>query len=198
MRIERLILAMGPLAAMGLSSAALAAIDPIDAIGVCARISKKDARLECYDQVARDATSGQLQRSGPVASAPPSSWAAPPAPNAPAPRQPAAPAAPAATFGENSLRGSSGAADPDSIRAEVVSSTDNGLGQWRIPACRRRGLADDRARLSVPPAGTARSGLDPQGGAGQLHDGCRPAGLGARAPGPVIRRPLTRDHPSPA
>jgi len=133
MRIERLIMAMGPLAAMGLGAPALAAIDPIDAIGVCARISKKDARLECFDQVARDAASGQLQRGAPLASGPalapaPQSWAAPPAPAAQAPR---APAAPAATFGADALRGS-GSGDPDSIRAEVTSSTDNGLGQWRI------------------------------------------------------------------
>ncbi len=131
MRIERLILAMGPLAVMGWSSAALAAIDPLDAIGVCARISKKDARLECYDQVARDAASGQLQRSGPVASAPPASWAAPPAASAQAPVQQAAPP-PAASFGAPPARGNAGASDPDSIRVEVASSTDNGLGQWRI------------------------------------------------------------------
>ncbi len=128
MRIERLLLAMTPIASMGFGSAALAAIDPIDAIGVCARISKKDARLECYDQVARDATSGRLQSSGPVAAAPPSNWAAPPA----AVQAPRPQVAPAATFGGEALRAGSEADGPDAIRAEVASSTDNGLGQWRI------------------------------------------------------------------
>ncbi len=135
MRFERLILALGTLAVGSLGSSAAMALDPLDAIGVCARISKKDARLECYDQVARDSASGRLQ-SGP---APQQGWAAPPIGGAQAPApQASAPqaAAPAAGFGAERLPRSEAerqeSSGPDAIQAQVTSSTDNGLGQWRI------------------------------------------------------------------
>src|SRR5690606_16219020 len=73
MRFERLILTLGTLAVGCVGSAAMA-LDPLDAIGVCSRISKKDARLECYDQVARDSASGRLQSSAPASQ---QGWAAP-------------------------------------------------------------------------------------------------------------------------
>ncbi len=140
MRIERLILALATLTATGGIGTAAHAIDPLDAIGVCARINKKDARLECYDQVAQDAASGRLQSNAPAAA--PRSWDAPPVGGAVA--RPQAPAAPSASFGGENLRASpspSAAAPagpgvqqngPDEIRAEVASSTDNGLLQWRV------------------------------------------------------------------
>lgn len=139
MRFERLILALGTVAAAGMGSAAYA-LDPLDAITVCSRITKADARVECYDQVARDAASGVLQRSTP-APAPQSSlpqgvsqqgWTAPPIGGAAAPRPQAQAQAPAAGFGAQDLRRQEGADGPESMRAEVASSTDNGLGLWRI------------------------------------------------------------------
>lgn len=159
MRFERVILAMGVLSAVGFGSAAMA-IDPLDAISVCSRLNKKDSRLECYDQVAQDAAAGRLQSSAPVyAPAPAPSvrqggWDQPPVGGAPAPR---AQAQGAAGFGATSLprsddqrREESG---PDSISAQAASSTDNGLGQWRIR------LADgaiwqmtERVALFRPPA----------------------------------------------
>jgi hypothetical protein len=161
MRFERTILALGTVALAGVSAPALAAIDPLDAIGICSRISKKDARLECYDQVARDGASGRLQSSAaPQGFAPPPQapiqppsqnwspppppggvtasgpgWAAPPAPPAVQPgTQPSASAA--GGFGGDSMRRGTderrSAEGGDSIQAEVASSTDNGLQQWRI------------------------------------------------------------------
>ncbi|HZV56521.1 MAG TPA: hypothetical protein VFF89_02505 [Sphingobium sp.] len=131
MRFERLILTLGTLAVGCVGSAAMA-LDPLDAIGVCSRISKKDARLECYDQVARDSASGRLQSSAPASQ---QGWAAPVGgAQTPAPQSAQAPAA--SGFGAEALprtqaerRETSG---PDSLEAQVASSTDNGLGQWRI------------------------------------------------------------------
>lgn len=133
MRFERLILALGVVTAGGVSSAAMA-IDPLDAIGVCARISKKDARLECYDQVAQDASSGRLQSSAPAPTVRQGGWDQPPVGGALAPRAQAQ--APDAGFGAQSLPRSSEerreTGGPDSMTARVASSTDNGLGMWRI------------------------------------------------------------------
>ncbi len=47
MRFERLILIMGTVTALSLGSAASAAMDPLDAITICSRISKKESRLDC-------------------------------------------------------------------------------------------------------------------------------------------------------
>ena len=130
MRFERMILTMGTVTALGLGSAASAAMDPLDAITICSRISNKSSRLECYDGIARDAASGRLSR-GPV-TAPPPNWSTPPAPSAPnlAPQQ--AGPAPTAGFGAEELPNQRADIGPDSIDAEVVSSTDNGLGMWRM------------------------------------------------------------------
>ena len=158
MRFERVILAVGVLSTAGFGSAAMA-IDPLDAISVCSRINKKDARLECYDQVAQDASSGRLQSTAPaMAPAAPSvrqgGWDQPPVGGAPAPR---AQAQGPSGFGAERLprsdeqRREEGGAD--SMNAQVASSTDNGLGQWRIR------LADgavwqmtERVALFRPPA----------------------------------------------
>src|SRR5690606_3458774 len=68
----------------------------------------------------------RLQSSAPAAA--PRSWDAPPVGGAVArPQAPAAPSAPAATFGGGQQQGG-----PDEIRAEVASSTDNGLLQWLV------------------------------------------------------------------
>lgn len=156
MRFERLILAMGTLAVAGLGASAALAIDPLDAISVCSRISKKDSRLECYDQVAQDAASGRLQSSAPATSQLPqgnNGWTQPPIGGAPAPSAQAQ--NPASGFGADRLRNDQGRrdGDADSISAKVASSTDNGLGQWRIR------LADgaiwqmtERVSLFRPPA----------------------------------------------
>jgi hypothetical protein len=137
MRFERLILALGTLSVASIGSAAMA-LDPIDAIGVCARISKKDARLECYDQVARDATSGRLQSSTPAPqAAAPGNWTTPPIGGAQVaqPRPQAQSQAPAG-FGAEQVRRTEAErredGTPDSVSARVASSADNGLGMWRM------------------------------------------------------------------
>jgi hypothetical protein len=101
----------------------------LDAISVCARISKKDARLECYDQVARDAASGSLAAASSVPAPSSPNWAAPPPPPMNAPTN----AAPQ-SFGSEQLRtpGNDPSRGPDEVQAQVTSASDNGLGQWRI------------------------------------------------------------------
>jgi hypothetical protein len=141
MRFEHLILAMGTLTAAGMAAPASAAMDVGDAMSLCSRITKADARIECYDQVARDAAAGLFQKGGtaapqapaqaPMAASQPS-WASPPAAILPAQQQRGqAGAPPASGFGAEALRGASNGG-PDSIKTEVTSSTDNGLEQWRI------------------------------------------------------------------
>lgn len=142
MRFQHLVLAMGTLTVVGLSTPAAAAMDVADAMSLCSRITKPDARIECYDQVARDVAAGLFQRSAAPApqayapaptAAPQPNWAAPPASIAPAQRPQAGAAAPAVGFGSENLRNNGGSeGGPDAIRAEVASSTDNGLQQWRF------------------------------------------------------------------
>lgn len=163
MRFQHLILAMGTATVVGMATPATAAMDVADAMSLCSRITKADARIECYDQVARDVASGVFQRSAAPApqayapapsAAPQPNWAAPPASIAPAQRPQLGTAAPATGFGAGELRGSGGDnGGPDSIRTEVASATDNGLQQWRFR------LADgaiwqmtERVSLFRPPA----------------------------------------------
>lgn len=164
MRFQHLTLALGTLTVVGMSTPAAAAMDVADAMSLCSRITKADARIECYDQVARDAAAGLFQKSAapaPQAYAPPPAtaaqpnWAAPPASIAPAQRPQVGAAAPAVGFGAENVRNNAANGDggPDSIRAEVASSTDNGLQQWRFR------LADgaiwqmtERVALFRPPA----------------------------------------------
>ena len=138
MRFEHLVLAMGALTVAGMAAPASAAMDVADAMSLCSRITKADARVECYDQVARDVAAGLFQRSGPAAQgqAPTASsqpnWAAPPAAILPSQQQRGATGAPPVSgFGAEALRGATDNG-PDSVRAEVASSTDNGLQQWRV------------------------------------------------------------------
>ncbi|MBO9576837.1 MAG: hypothetical protein J7494_13970 [Sphingobium sp.] len=158
MRFQHLVLAMGTATIVGMATPATAAMDVSDAMSLCSRITKTDARIECYDQVARDVASGVFQKSAapaPAAAAQPN-WAAPPASIAPAQRPQVGAAAPAAGFGAETVRNNGGggnAGGPDSIKAEVASSTDNGLQQWRFR------LADgavwqmtERVSLFRPPA----------------------------------------------
>jgi len=164
MRFDRLILAMGVVTATGMSSAAMA-LDPAEAIAFCSRISKKDARMECYDQVAAEQAAGRMQSTpaqqsfgqpqAGVATPTPQGWT-PPVGGAPA--APGAQAsAPSAGFGAASLPREDGRrreeGGADSIQAQVAASTDNGLGMWRMR------LADgaiwqmtERVSLFSPPA----------------------------------------------
>lgn len=175
MRMKQLVMAMTAMGTMGgafvLATPASAAMDASDAMALCSRLSKKDARLECYDQVARDVSAGRLQGSGPAAPQQPAWAASPSAPAAQAPQQPSwatPPAAiartppsqataPSSGFGGQDLPRTSGehreSDGPDSINAQVASSTDNGLGMWRIK------LADgaiwqmtERVSMFRPPA----------------------------------------------
>jgi len=140
MRFEHLVLAMGALTAAGIATPASAAMDVADAMSLCSRITKADARVECYDQVARDVAAGLFQRSAPAAQGPAQAptassqpnWAAPPAAILPSQQQRgAAGAPPVSGFGAEAVRGATDGG-PDSVRAEVASSTDNGLQQWRV------------------------------------------------------------------
>ena len=133
MRFERMILVTGALgtvmAGAMIAAPASAAMGALDAISVCSRISKKDARLACYDQVARDAASGNMSANTPVPSPSSPDWAAPPPPmvNAPTTGAPQ-------SFGSEQLRkpADDPSRGPDEVQSQVVSATDNGLGQWRI------------------------------------------------------------------
>ncbi|MBO9576670.1 MAG: hypothetical protein J7494_13120 [Sphingobium sp.] len=162
MRFQHLILAMGTATVVGMATPATAAMDVTDAMSLCSRITKADARIECYDQVARDVAAGVFQKSAapapqtyaPAAAAQPN-WATPPSSVAPAQRPQVGTAAPAVGFGAENVRNNGGGnqAGPDSIKAEVASSTDNGLQQWRFR------LADgaiwqmtERVSLFRPPA----------------------------------------------
>lgn len=135
MRFEHLVLAMGTLTVVGMSAPASAAMDVTDAMSLCSRIAKADARIECYDQVSRDVAAGVYQRAAttaPQTSASQPNWAAPPPAILPSQQRGQAGAPPASGFGSEALRNSAGNAGPDSIRSEVASSTDNGLEQWRV------------------------------------------------------------------
>lgn len=101
-----------------------------DQLAVCARISKKDARLECYDSIARAAGEGAYT-SGFGAS----SMRTPPAPATPAPTSPPGPAG-GAGFGAEQIarplserRADDGA---NEIDVAVVSARDNGLSMWQF------------------------------------------------------------------
>jgi hypothetical protein len=162
MRIERTIMALGALGVAFLSAPASAALDPADAMALCSRLTTKEARLECYDQVAKDVAEGRIQNSPSQAAAPaqapsqaPSqSWSPPPPPRGVTASGPSW-AAPPMPSGQGSTTGAGGAAasgpsgfgsesvkrsssdrrddsGAESIQAEVLSATDNGLLQWRI------------------------------------------------------------------
>lgn len=122
MPMGRIILIAGALSLGAMSAAVYAQGSLPDQLATCARIGKKDARLECYDSIARAAGQGSYSSSFglPSGAAP----AAPPAPGAPTgfgSEQVARPlAARAAESGQ------------DELAATVSSARDNGLGMWQI------------------------------------------------------------------
>jgi hypothetical protein len=99
-----------------------------DQLAVCARIGKKDARLECYDSIARASSQGSYTSSFGA----PTSRAPQPAP------PPVAPGAPAASagFGGEQIARPIAERKQDEGRNEidiaVASSRDNGLGMYTI------------------------------------------------------------------
>jgi len=110
-------------ALVALDAPALAQGNLPDQLQVCARISSKSARLECYDSVAAAARQDSV---APGALAPSS---APPAPGVPAP-----PAT--SSFGAEQIArpipASPADAEPGEIEIAVVSARDNGLNMWQF------------------------------------------------------------------
>jgi hypothetical protein len=100
-----------------------------DQLAVCARIGKKDARLECYDSIARAASQG-IYTSGFGSSSMRTPQGAPPPP------PPGASASAGSSFGAEQIDrplASRNADDgQDELAMAVVSSRDNGLGMWSI------------------------------------------------------------------
>lgn len=121
MRLNIVSLALAATATVGLSAPVLAAPSALDAIAVCARISKKSARLQCYDQVARDAAAGRLPNST-MSSAPTSS-----------------------SFGESSVAGASNTS-PTSSAAPASTPAPEGFGSEQVQRSIPTRKAEDGAR----------------------------------------------------
>ncbi len=123
----RLMLAAGAmLAIVALDAPLLAQGSLPDQLAVCARIGKKDARLECYDSIARAAGQGVYT----------SSFGASSMHNPAPPPPPSAAAGPSSGFGSEQIqrpvserKAEDGASE---ITATVVSSRDNGLAMWQF------------------------------------------------------------------
>ena len=102
-----------------------------DQLAVCARIGKKDARLECYDSIARAAAQGSYTPSFGASSIRTPQGASPPPP----PPPPGAPAA-STGFGAEQIDRPIAARPQGTGENEVVvavaSARDNGLGMWTI------------------------------------------------------------------
>lgn len=99
-----------------------------DQIATCARIGKKDARLECYDSIARAAAQGAYTPSfGASSIRTPQGAPPPPPPGA----QPAG-----TTFGaeqiERPIAGRNEDAGEREIAVAVASARDNGLQMWQF------------------------------------------------------------------
>jgi hypothetical protein len=126
MLIGRFTLVLAATGLGALSTPVLAQGSLPDQLAVCARISKKDARLECYDSIAAAAGQGSFS-SGFGASSIRSPQSAPPSSAAPG----------AGTgFGAEQIdrplserRADDGA---DEIDVAVAASSDNGLGMWQF------------------------------------------------------------------
>jgi hypothetical protein len=103
-----------------------------DQLAVCARIGKKDARLECYDSIASAAAQG-ASSAGFGASSIRTPPAAPSAPVTPPP-PPAAAAGPG--FGAEQIdRPAAERKQPegqDEVTVAVASARDNGVGMWQF------------------------------------------------------------------
>lgn len=129
MLIGRLTLGTAMMSACMASMPASAQGSLPDQLAVCARIGKKDARLECYDSIARASAQSNHSSSFGSSSIPTPQQAPPPPP------MPAAPAA-GASFGAEQI------ARPVAERAKdvgnseiaitVASARDNGIGMWTI------------------------------------------------------------------
>lgn len=134
MLIGRMTLAMAASVAVGAvamtSAPAFAQGSLQDQLAVCARISKKSARMACYDSVA-NAAQGSVS---PSSSGFGASSIRNPAPAAPPP--PAPPEAASAGFGGEHLNRPapqrSAGADADEVEMAVRSASDNGLRMWQI------------------------------------------------------------------
>ncbi|MBT2186646.1 hypothetical protein [Sphingobium nicotianae] len=99
-----------------------------DQLAVCARIGKKDARLECYDSIARAASQGTYTSSFGSSSIRTPQGAPPPPP-------PGAPAVGAGFGAEQIARPPAGRDESEGqneISAAVASARDNGVGMWQI------------------------------------------------------------------
>lgn len=135
MLIGRMTLAMAAGVAVGAvaltSAPAFAQGSLQDQLAVCARISKKSARMACYESVANAA---QGSSAAPSSSGFGASSIRNPAPAAPPP--PAPPAAASAGFGGEHLNRPApqrnADADADEVEVAVRSASDNGLRMWQI------------------------------------------------------------------
>lgn len=129
MLIGRLTLAASAVALGATSAPVLAQGSLPDQLAVCARIGKKDARLECYDSVARAAGQGAYTSSfGSSSIRTPQAGPPPPPP-------PVAPTAQAgSSFGaeqiDRSIAERESEDGPDELAMAVVSARDNGLSMW--------------------------------------------------------------------
>ncbi|MBN8829838.1 MAG: hypothetical protein J0G94_04220 [Sphingomonadales bacterium] len=105
-----------------------------DQLAVCARIGKKDARLECYDSIARAAAHGS-DSSGFGASSIRTPQAAPATPSAPQPA-PSASAPAGSSFGAEQIdRPLAERKEPEGqgeLAIAVTSARDNGVGMWQF------------------------------------------------------------------
>jgi len=138
MLIGRVTLAMATsvaVAAVTMASAPASAQGSLqDQMAVCARISKKSARMECYDSVANAAQNGSSSSASPSGFG--SSSIRNPAPAAPPP-PPAPPAAAGAGFGSEQVSRPAPppaniGGDADEVEVAVQSARDNGLRMWQI------------------------------------------------------------------
>jgi len=132
MLIGRLTLAVAA-AGLGVMSAPLFAQGSLpDQLAVCARIGKKDARLECYDSIARAASQGVYTSGFGASSIRTPQGATPPPP--PPPGSPGT--APTPSFGSEQIARpvESHARDEgqDELTMTAVSSRDNGLSMWTV------------------------------------------------------------------
>jgi hypothetical protein len=128
MLIGRLTLAIAATGLCALSAPVLAQGSLPDQLAVCARIGKKDARLECYDSIARAAGQGAYT-SGFGASSIRTPQGSPPPPP-----PPGASASAGSGFGaeqiDRPIAGRSDDGGQDALDVAVLSSRDNGLSMW--------------------------------------------------------------------
>ncbi len=129
MLIGRLTLAIATMSTCMASMPASAQGSLPDQLAVCARIGKKDARLECYDSIARATAQGSQTSSFGSSSIPSPQQAPPPPPAVAAP-------ATGTSFGAEQIAKPIAERPKDEgsreIDIAVVSARDNGIGMWTI------------------------------------------------------------------